>query len=120
MLDIPALDFFEEDSFGNMDGTSKNFELSSGDCGTEFESFRRLRNRDATIPVEKEYMNDHGTTEEAGGSRRYVDVHNPVPMDETKAVSGNPFCELLRSTVRLFIPLCSYSMFTCSSGIAQV
>ena len=77
-----------------MDRNSKNFELNSGACGTDLESFRRLRNRDVAISVERENVNDHGTTEEAGSSRCYADVHVPVSMDKTNPVVGNPLCSV--------------------------
>ena len=73
-----------------MDGNSKHFELNSGACTTDLESFRRLRNRDVASSVGTEDVNDHGTTEEAGGSRRYVDVHIPISMDETNPVARIP------------------------------
>ena len=43
-------------------------------------SFKRLGYRDVLISVGTEDVNDHGATEEAGGSRLYIDVHIPVAM----------------------------------------
>ena len=60
----------------------------------DLESFRRHRNRDVAISLETEDVSDHGMTEEADSSRRYVDVHIPVSMNETNPVAENPLCSV--------------------------
>ena len=80
---------------------SKKFELNSGACGMDLESFRRLKNRDVAISVEAEDVNVHGTSEEAGSSRCYADIQVPVSMDETNRFVGNPLCSVSYLDIRL-------------------